>query len=88
MQANNVLPKEKHFCLKRPISPWFQLSAVYESALLQLAITGRTSPVRRRPSTEKKFDIFNGGMIKENHFYNSQSMIVDFGDDDDDVDDG
>ena len=26
-------------------------------------------------------DIFNGGMIKENHFYNSQSMIVDFGDD-------
>ena len=31
-------------------------------------------------------DILNGGMIKENHFYNSQSMIVDFGDDDDDAD--
>ena len=28
------------------------MSAVCDSALVQLAITGRTSPVRRRPSTD------------------------------------
>ena len=32
------------------------MSADYEGALLQLTITGGTSPVRRRPSTEDDDD--------------------------------
>ena len=46
------------------------MSAVCDSALVQLAITGRTSPVRRRPSTDDDDDghlIYTGHLAVPDH---------------------
>ena len=40
------------------------MSDVCDSALVQLAITGRTSPVRRRPSTDIDQMISSGGGLR------------------------